>query len=329
MIVSRTPLRVSFVGGGTDLPEFADEHGGAVVSTTVDMWIHAIVAKRFEGDVRVSYSRTETVDDASAVEHELVREAMRMAGVPRGVEIITLADVPSRGTGLGSSSSVTIGLLNALYAFQGVYKPPTGLAEEAAQIEIEILGKPIGRQDHYAAAVGGCNLIEFLPQGGVRVEPIVCPDGTLRRVQRSLLLFYTGRQRRAEEVLGEQRARILDGRSVQALKEIRDLAYELRERLAGDDAEAVGRLLHRNWTLKQGLGGTVAGPDVEAWYERALEAGATGGKILGAGGGGFLLVAAPPDRHAAVRAALGDVREVPLRFTRRGTHISYLDPGAT
>lgn len=330
MIVSRTPLRVSFVGGGTDLPEFADEHGGAVVSTSVDMWVHVIVTKRFEGDVRVSYSRTEIVDSAADVEHELVREAMRMTGVPRGVEIITLADVPSRGTGLGSSSSVTIGLLNALYAFQGIYKPPLELAEEAAQIEIEILGKPIGRQDHYAAAIGGCNFIEFLPgAGGVRVEPIVCPDGTLRRAQRSLLLFYTGHERRAEDILGEQRAAIRDGKAVEALKKIRDLAYELRERLADDDAEAVGRLLHEHWTLKQGLGGPVATPDVEAWYERALEAGALGGKILGAGGGGFLLVAAPPDRHDAVRAALADMREVALRFTRRGTHITYLETGTT
>jgi D-glycero-alpha-D-manno-heptose-7-phosphate kinase len=330
MIVSRTPLRVSLVGGGTDLPEFADEHGGAVVSTTVDMWVTVIVAKRFEGDVRVSYSQTEIVDSAADIEHELVREAMRMTGVPRGVEVITLADVPSRGTGLGSSSSVTIGLLNALYAFQGIYKPPLQLAEEAAQIEIEILGKPIGRQDHYAAAVGGCNFIEFLPgDGGVRVEPIVCPTGTLRRVQRSLLLFYTGQERRAEDILGVQRAAIRDGKAVEALKEIRQLAYELRARLAAEDDEALGRLLHQNWTLKQGLGGAVAGPEVDAWYDRARAAGAVGGKILGAGGGGFLLVAAPTDRHDAVRAALADMREVPLRFTRRGTHISYLDAGMT
>jgi D-glycero-alpha-D-manno-heptose-7-phosphate kinase len=329
MIISRTPLRMSFVGGGTDLAEFANEHGGAVVSTTVDMWVSAIVARRFEGDVRVSYSRTEIADDAAAIEHELVREAMRMTGVRRGVEIITLADVPSRGTGLGSSSSVTVGLLNALYAFQGIYKPPLQLAEEAAQIEIEILGKPIGRQDHYAAAVGGFNFIEFLPgAGGVRVEPVVCPEGTLRRVQRSLLLFYTGRQRRADSVLGEQKAAIRDGKSVEALKQMCRLAYELRDRLAADDAEAVGPLLHENWLLKQGLGGTVGGPDIDAWYERAREVGALGGKILGAGGGGFLLVAAPPDRHDAIRGAVADIREVPLRFTRRGTHISYLNEGA-
>src|SRR5205823_3433094 len=181
MIVSRTPLRISFVGGGTDLPGFYEQHGGAVVSTTIDKWIHVIVSPRFEGDVRVSYSRTEIVDSAAEVEHELVREAMRMAGVPRGVDIVTLADVPSRGTGLGSSSTVTVGLLNALYSFQGLYKPPLQLAEEAARIEIDVLGKPIGRQDQYAAAIGGFNFIEFLPRGGgVRVEPVICKDETLR-----------------------------------------------------------------------------------------------------------------------------------------------------
>lgn len=145
MIISRTPLRVSFVGGGTDLPSFADAYGGAVVSTAIDKWIHVIVAPRFEGDVRVSYSETEIVDDAAAVRHELVRESMRRTGILRGVDIATLADVPSKGTGLGSSSTVTVGLLNALYAFQGRYRSPAELAEEASEIEIGILGKPIGR----------------------------------------------------------------------------------------------------------------------------------------------------------------------------------------
>ena len=176
MIISRTPLRISFVGGGTDLPEFYERHGGAVVSTTIDKWIHVIVARRFEGDVRVSYSRTEIVPKAPTCKHELVREAMRATGIPRGVDVMTLADVPSQGTGLGSSSSVTVGLLNALYAFQGIYRSPALLAEEASHIEINVLGKPIGRQDQYAAAIGGLNLIEFLPDGGgVRVEPILIP----------------------------------------------------------------------------------------------------------------------------------------------------------
>ncbi len=325
MIVSRTPLRISFVGGGTDLPDFYEEHGGAVVSTAIDKWIHVIVARRFEGDVRVSYSQTEIVDSASEVEHALVRESMRLTGVPRGVEIVTLADVPSRGTGLGSSSTVTVGLLNALYAFQGVYKSPLQLAEEAARIEIEILAKPIGRQDQYAAAVGGFNLIEFLPRGGgVRVEPVICRTETLKRLQRSLLLFYTGRQRSADEVLHGQLHAVRDGHALQALERMRDLAFELRERLGAGEADALGPLLHENWELKRGLTGGISDEVVDRWYEQAREAGATGGKILGAGGGGFLLLFAAPERQTAVRAALPALRELPLRFAAQGTHIAVL-----
>jgi D-glycero-alpha-D-manno-heptose-7-phosphate kinase len=326
MIISRTPLRISFVGGGTDLPDFYEEHGGAVVSTTVDKWIHVVVARRFEGDIRVSYSQTEIVDKASDVKHELVREALRVTGIPRGVDIMTLADVPSQGTGLGSSSTVTVGLLNALYAFQGVYKPPVRLAEEAATIEIEVLGKPIGRQDQYAAAVGGFNLIEFLPHhGGVRVEPLIQPPGTLKRLHRSLLMFYTGRQRPASQVLQEQKTAVQNGRAVAALQTMRDFAYELRERLGAGEVDAVGRLLHENWLLKKGLVNEISNADVDGWYERALDAGATGGKILGAGAGGFLLLFAPPDRHDHVRKVLTDLREVPLRLAARGSHIAVVD----
>jgi D-glycero-alpha-D-manno-heptose-7-phosphate kinase len=325
MIVSRTPLRISFVGGGTDLPDFSEEHGGAVVSTTVDKWIHVVCAPRFEGDVRVSYSKTEIVDSAAEVEHSLVRESMRLTGVPRGVDIVTLADVPSRGTGLGSSSTVTVGLLNALYAFQGVYKPPLQLAEEAARIEIEILGKPIGRQDQYAAAVGGFNFIEFLPRGGgVRVEPVICKTDTLKQLQRSLLLFYTGRQRSADDVLGQQRHGVRRGQGVEALKRMRDLAGELRERLSVGDADSLGSLLHENWELKRGLASGVSDDAVDRHYELARQAGATGGKILGAGGGGFLLMFARPERQTNVRAALRELRELPLRFSSQGTQIVVL-----
>jgi D-glycero-alpha-D-manno-heptose-7-phosphate kinase len=325
MIVSRTPLRISFVGGGTDLPDFYETHGGAVVSTAIDKWVHVVVAPRFEGDVRVSYSRTEIVDNATEVEHELVREAMRVAGVPRGVEIVTLADVPSHGTGLGSSSSVTVGVLNALYAFQGVYRPPLRLAEEAGMIEIEVLGKPIGLQDQYAAAVGGFNFIEFLPRGGgVRVEPVVCPPETLRGLQRSLLLFYTGRERSAADVLDGQREATRHGRATDALKRMRDLAFELRERLGGGDTAALADLLAENWDLKRSLADGISDDTVDSWYRRALEAGARAGKVLGAGAGGFLLFVAPPDRHDAVRAALQELREVPLRFAARGSHLAVL-----
>jgi D-glycero-alpha-D-manno-heptose-7-phosphate kinase len=329
MIISKTPLRVSFVGGGTDLADFSDEHGGAVVSSAVDKWIHVIVAPRFEGDLRVSYSRTEIVPTANDVEHELVREALRLTGLPRGLDVVTLADVPAQGTGLGSSSAVTVGLLNALYAYQGIFRSPIDLAEEASQIEIEILGKPIGRQDQYAVARGGFNFIEFLPRGGgVRVEPIVCPAQTLERLHRSLMLFYTGRQRAASDVLSGQREAIVAGSATTALLGMRDLAYEMRETLSRGDVENVGSLLHRNWELKRSLVAGLSDAQVDDWYGQAREAGAIGGKLLGAGAGGFLLIMAAAEQQAKVRAVLADMREVPFHFAACGTEITLLERSA-
>lgn len=328
MIISKTPLRVSFVGGGTDLGDFYDEHGGAVVSSAIDKWIHVIVAPRFEGDLRISYSKTEIVPTASEVEHELVREALRLTGLPRGLDLVTLADVPSQGTGLGSSSAVTVGLLGALYAYQGVFRSTSELAEEASHIEIDILGKPIGRQDQYATAYGGFNFIEFMPRtGGVRVEPIVCPAQTLERLHRSLMLFYTGRQRAASDVLSGQREAIVQGSATTALLGMRDLAFEMRETLGRGDIEGVGSLLHRNWELKRSLVVGLSDAHVDEWYRQAQEAGASGGKLLGAGAGGFLLIMAPPEQQAKVRTALADLREVPFHFAARGTQITLLERG--
>lgn len=329
VIISKTPLRVSFVGGGTDLPDFCDEHGGAVVSTAIDKWIHVVVAPRFEGDLRISYSKTETVPTASDVEHELVREALRLTGLPRGLDVVTLADVPSQGTGLGSSSAVTVGLLNALHAYQGVFRSTTDLAEEASHIEIDILGKPIGRQDQYASAHGGFNFIEFMPgNGGVRVEPIVCPPQTLERLHRSLILFYTGRQRAASDVLSNQREAIVQGSVISTLIGMRDLAHELRETLGRGDVDGVGPLLDRNWELKRSLVDGVSDEEVDGWYHRATEAGASGGKLLGAGAGGFLLIMASQERQAKVRAALAELREVPFHFAARGSQITLMERNA-
>jgi D-glycero-alpha-D-manno-heptose-7-phosphate kinase len=328
VIVSRTPLRLSFVGGGTDLPEFYEQHGGAVVSTAIDKWIHVVVSRRFEGDIRVSYSRTEIVPAASELEHELVREGLRVTGMPRGLDIATFADVPS-GTGLGSSSTVMVGLLAALYAYQGVYRSPLELAEQAAMIEIVSLGKPIGRQDQYAAAVGGLNLIEFLRNGaGVRVDPLVCRSETLERLHRSLLLFYTGRGRSADSVLAAQKSAIArtEGQTVSTLCSMRDLAYEMRDRLVEGNLEGIGHLLDRNWTLKRSLTDGITNPQIDDWYARARDAGAAGGKLLGAGQAGFLLIMAPEAAQDRVRSALNDLREVPFRFASRGTHIQLFEP---
>jgi D-glycero-alpha-D-manno-heptose-7-phosphate kinase len=326
MIISRTPLRMSFAGGGTDLPAFCDAHGGAVVSTTIDKWIRVIVNHRFEGDVRVGYSEIEIVRDVNEIRHELVREAMRRTGIPRGVDVLTLADVPSRGTGLGSSSAVTVGLLNALYAFQGIAKPALRLAAEASEIEIDVLGKPIGRQDQYAAAVGGCNLIEFMPRGGgVRVSPLITPPGTMERLHSHLLLFYTGLNRGSDEILRNQGRNIAAGGDVGTMLSQRGLAYELRARLEQGDTESVGEILRRGWELKRAAAPGTDTDAIEDALERACRAGAMGGKLLGAGAGGFLLLFASTAAHIDVREALSDLREIPFRFASRGTEILLLE----
>ena len=326
MIISRTPLRMSFVGGGTDLPAFCQEHGGAVVSTAIDKWIRVIVSQRFEGDVRVGYSEVEIVGDVTKIRHELVREAMRRTGIPRGVDVLTLADVPSRGTGLGSSSAVTVGLLNALYAFQGIAKPPSTLAEEASEIEIDVLGKPIGRQDQYAAAVGGFNLIEFLPRGGgVRVSPLITPPGTLEQLHSHLLLFYTGLARGSDQILRAQGEAVSSGVRVSTMLRMRELAYELRDRLGAGDVESFGELLQRGWELKNQAAPGTGSERVQQAFARARDAGAVGGKLLGAGGGGFIVLFAPPASHARVRESLDGLREIPFRFASHGTEILLLE----
>lgn len=323
MVISRTPLRVSLVGGGSDLPAFSTHHGGAAVSFAIDKYVYAIVSERFEPDIRVSYSETEIVSSVSELRHELVREALRATGIPRGVEIVTIADVPSRGTGLGSSSAVTIGVLNALFAYQGILKLPAELAAEAARIEIDVLGKNIGRQDQYACAFGGVQLLRFGPGTAVRRDPVVMPDNRRRDLENSLLMFYTGKQRGSDAVLDQIGVSAAAGDAAQAqLARMRDLAIELYQELGADaPAERVGEYLHENWLLKRRLADGVSDEQIDGWYESARAAGAIGGKLLGAGGGGFLLFYVPRERHDAVRSALRELRELPIRIDHHGSRI--------
>jgi D-glycero-alpha-D-manno-heptose-7-phosphate kinase len=324
VVISRTPLRVSFVGGGSDIVSFAERNGGAVVSTAIDKYVYVVVTARFEGNIRVSYTKTEIVREIGQLKHELVREAMRLAGLPHGVEIVTIADVPSRGTGLGSSSAVTVGTLNALYAFQGILKSPDALAEDAAEIEIDVLGKPIGKQDHYASAVGGLQLLRFGPGESVQREPIVLTDEGKAHLQRNLIMFFTGRQRSASKVLNE----IDPGSSAATrrnLGRLRDLALELHQELGRGDPDVLGEYLHRGWEYKRRLAG-VSDPKIDAWYAAARKAGALGGKLLGAGGGGFLLLIAPPWRHRSIREALGRPRELAFRIARHGSRNIFIQP---
>jgi D-glycero-alpha-D-manno-heptose-7-phosphate kinase len=323
MVISRTPLRVSFVGGGSDLTSFASNYGGAVVSTTIDKYIYVIVTERFEDDLRVSYSRTEIVGSVAKLKHDLVREALRLAGLPRRVEIVTIADVPSRGTGLGSSSAVTVGVLNALYAYQGILKSPAELAAEASYIEIDVLKKPIGKQDQYATAFGGLQLLRFGPGDGVERDPVVLADSARRELERNLMLFYTGRQRSAAKVLAEIDASADTKQTKRSLERLRDLAYELYEEMGKGNAAALGDYLHKGWEHKRRLGG-VSNAKVNRWYDDARAAGAVGGKLLGAGGGGFMLFYASRERHDAIRAALPELREVSVRLDTSGSRIIHV-----
>lgn len=322
MIISQTPYRVSFAGGGTDLPAFYQHEAGAVLSTAINQHMYVTVSPRFEPTTRVAYTRTEIAETIDQIEHELAREALRVTGLGRHLEITTVGDVPA-GTGMGSSSSLTVGLLNALYAYRGDIAGPANLARIACQIEIDILGKPIGRQDQYAAAFGGVNYIRFNPDHTVDVEPVPCRPETMDRLQECIILLYTGTRRSADGILKEQSAGTADRMSV--LRQMRDLAGDLRNAVAGEgDLDEFARILHEGWELKRSLGFGIAVQQVDDWYQLARNLGARGGKLLGAGGGGFLLLLAPPDAHDAIRAELDHPRELSFSMDRRGSRVIFI-----
>ncbi|HEX5505870.1 MAG TPA: hypothetical protein VFW96_24850 [Thermomicrobiales bacterium] len=328
MIIARTPLRVSFVGGGSDLAAYYRRAPGAVVGTAIDKYIYITVNPKFDHRIRASYSVTEIVESADELKHELIREALRTVGRAGGLEITSISDIPSEGTGLGSSSAYTVGLLHALYAHTGRHAGAERLAREACRIEIETCGKPIGKQDQYLAAYGGLQYVQFNPDESVFVDPIICAPRTKRALEERLLLLYTGLTRSADAVLAEQRANTeADAASRERLRALTALARELRDALCRDDAGALGPILDEGWRLKRGLARGVSNDRIDAWYARARAAGAVGGKILGAGGGGFLLLDAPPARHPAILAALPELRHVPFRFAPQGSKIIYVDEG--
>jgi D-glycero-alpha-D-manno-heptose-7-phosphate kinase len=322
MIMSQTPYRVSFAGGGTDLPAYYRREFGAVLSATIDHHIYVTLHRRFESTIRVSYSRTEVARTIDDVQHDLVREAMRMVEIDEPLEITTIGDVPS-GTGMGSSSSLTVGLLTALYGYRHRIVSPRLLAEQACRVEIDILGKPIGRQDQYAAAFGGLNFIRFNSDDTVEVEPVPCRAETLADLEQRALLVYTGQTRDANPILEQQSNATADQFSV--LRAMRDLADEMRHALAGDgDLDRFAALLHEGWELKRSLGCGISNDQIDEWYAVARRAGAIGGKLLGAGGGGFVLLIAPPWRHRAIREALGRPRELPFKISRNGSRIIFI-----
>jgi D-glycero-alpha-D-manno-heptose-7-phosphate kinase len=326
MIISRTPLRLSFVGGGSDLAAYYQHEPGAVVSTAIDKYIYITVNKKFDHKIRVSYSVTEIVDTVDEIKHDLIREALRLLDLDGGIEITSISDIPSQGTGLGSSSAYTVGLLHALHAYKGKMAGAARLAEEACQIEIGLLGHPIGKQDQYVTAYGGLQFIQFNPDETVFVDPVICAPQTKRELQRHLILLYTGITRIANEVLKEQKSNTVSKETTRkSLNAMVQLARDMRQALENNDLDGFGEVLHAGWMEKRKLASNISSPRIDEWYARARQHGAIGGKIAGAGGGGFLLLYAPPERHAEIALALPELQAVKFRFEPQGSKIIYVE----
>ncbi len=327
MIISKTPCRLSFAGGGSDIESYYREHGGAVVSIAIDKYVYLTIQTKFDHHIRIGYSRTEEVERVDDIQHPIVRNCLNMLGPREGVEITSHADIPSRGSGLGSSSSFTVGLLNGLYAYQGRRATPQQLAEEACHVEINLCGDPIGKQDQFAAAFGGLRMYHFHPDGSVGVELLICPAQTLDKLQRNLMMFYTGITRSAADILKQQTAALgQDTSAIEKMHRMVEYAHAVRHELESGNAEGVGEILHESWILKRGLVGGISNQAIDDCYMAARGAGAVGGKILGAGGGGFLLLYVPQDRQDAVRKTLVQLREIPIGFERDGSKIIFYQP---
>ena len=281
--------------------------------------MYCIVKERFDDKIYVNWSKKEIVESVDQIEHELVREAMRKVGVTKGIEISFLSDIPAEGSGLGSSSSVTVGVLNALYHYVDATPTTEQLARDACAIEIEILGKPIGVQDQYIAAYGGLRCFEFGPGSGVKVVPIRTTRTALEDLDNMLMLFYTGRTRQASSILSQQKSSV--GRNIEVLQRMKQQAHQVRQSIEAGDIDSLGTILHQGWEAKRKLAQGVSSGELDEIYERAVKAGALGGKISGAGGGGFFLLCVTSDKRQAVRQALANMREMPFRLERGGSRI--------
>jgi D-glycero-alpha-D-manno-heptose-7-phosphate kinase len=327
MIIVRTPLRLSFVGGGSDMAAFYAQREGMVVSSAIDKFVYVIVKERFDDKIYINYSRKECVDRVDEIQHDLVREAMQMTGVTKGVEITTLADIPSEGSGLGSSSSITVGLLHAFYTYRDRLVSAERLAREACRIEIDILGKPIGKQDQYAAAYGGINRFTFLTDGEVVRQPAVFDNAGMRRFSSSLLLYFTGITRSADTILARQKENVEQQYRFDRMGQMVDLVNPFLSGLESGDLHRCGELLDANWRLKQQMADGITNARIEQMYQGAKAAGAWGGKIAGAGGGGFLMLMVPRERQPEVFTAMADYRELPFMLERSGSRVIFDNRG--
>ena len=323
VIVTRTPLRISFAGGGTDLPEFYEVEEGAVLSAAVDKYVYVTVKRHselFNEPIRLNYSRTEQVSSIAEIENNIARECLKFLEIEPPIFISTVADMPA-STGMGGSSAFAVGLLNALHAFRGERVTAGQLAEEACYIEMEVLKEPIGKQDQYAAAFGGLNLLRFGRSGRVMVEPQQVVNGSVSHLFDNIMMFWTGHQRSAASLLSEQKSKT--PANLDVLMQMRRQAHEFRQMFSGTefDIERLGNILHQGWEFKRRLGSKNPTPEIDRYYDSAMAAGAEGGKLCGAGGGGFLMFLVKPQRRDAVRQALGNLKYVRLGYEVHGSRV--------
>lgn len=316
MIITQTPLRISLLGGGTDFPNFFNKYGGCVLTTAIDKYIYCILKKRFDNLIYINYSKKEIVKQVKDIKHDLVREALKLTGVDKGIEISFLSDIPTSGSGLGSSSSVTVGLLHALYLYKGQSVTAKQLATQACQIEIDILNKPIGVQDQYIAAYGGVSFLNF-SKHRVKHTKLNMSDQTKGQLERQLLVVFTGQTRNANNVLSEQKDRT--NKNTQALTSLSKIAKKGRRLLEAGNVSELGELLDQNWQLKKSLASKITNPKIDKMYSTAKKAGAIGGKISGAGNGGFLTLIVPEGKRQNVSEALKDFKQMPILFSVDGS----------
>lgn len=323
MIGTQTPFRISFAGGGTDLKEFYSRQPGCVVSTTVNKYMFIFAHPFFDQKTQVKYSKTELVNDISEIKHPIVREVLKKFGL-NSIDINSIADIPA-GTGLGSSSSFTVGLFHTLYAYTSKYPSKEQLASEASDLEINILKEPIGKQDQYAASYGGLNCITFYPDSSVNVEPIIMSPDTMKTFEENLLMFYLGKTRPAKSILENQKKNTTNNKhALKNLSKMAHLAQQLQKVLVNGNIDEAGPILNENWNLKKQLTKGITEDRIDFYYNKALKNEAIGGKLLGAGGGGFLLFYCKKEKQDKLRAALSELREMKFKFDSFGTKIIYV-----
>ncbi len=325
MIIVKTPLRISFMGGGSDIPQFYKKFPGATLSTAINKYVYVCVNKKFDHRIRVSYSETEIVNKVNMIKHSRARACMKLTGVDKGIEIVTIADVPSRGTGLGSSSSFTVGLLRALYAYKGQTISEEQLAHEACEVEIKHLKEPIGKQDQYIACYGGIRFMRYMPTGKVLVDYVMCGHKTIKKIEDYILLFYTGITRSTNNLLGKQIQGYSDGQKFNNTKRMAEMALELKKQLEKNNISSLGEMLHEAWLLKKSLNGEISNNEIDRMYDLARKNGALGGKLLGAGGGGFLMIYAPMIHHEKIKNALKKYQQMPIKFEPEGSKILFIN----